>query len=261
MKINKFLTSTAMLAMLPMASSAALITWDSSVSMYADGVGVDGDDSFVDNTTGDFVLAFSATDAGTTATGTLNGVTFGQATDTDLEGAGYTDNGVTVTVGAARSTGTAYTDGGFTGDADINNLLQGGIFDASTLTISGLTIGDTYIVQMFVNDARGGRAAYQVGFSDGTQSFDDSFTATTAGLAELSNEPTENSGDYIIGTFVADATTQSFEYRGTRNDWSTQAGSTAQINGMQLRTIAVPEPSSTALLGLGGLALILRRRK
>ncbi len=38
------------------------------------------------------------------------------------------------------------------------------------------------------------------------------------------------------------------------------AGSTAPINGFQLIE-TVPEPSTTALLGLGGLALILRRRK
>ncbi len=34
-----------------------------------------------------------------------------------------------------------------------------------------------------------------------------------------------------------------------------------QVSGSTLSAVAVPEPSSTALLGLGGLALILRRRK
>ncbi len=33
------------------------------------------------------------------------------------------------------------------------------------------------------------------------------------------------------------------------------------ISDVGFDTVAVPEPSSTALLGLGGLALILRRRK
>ncbi len=36
---------------------------------------------------------------------------------------------------------------------------------------------------------------------------------------------------------------------------------TAGTAGYKLIAVAVPEPSSTALLGLGGLALILRRRK
>jgi hypothetical protein len=36
---------------------------------------------------------------------------------------------------------------------------------------------------------------------------------------------------------------------------------TGQVSDISFEPTAVPEPSSTALLGLGGLALILRRRK
>jgi hypothetical protein len=40
------------------------------------------------------------------------------------------------------------------------------------------------------------------------------------------------------------------------------SGDHGMWNGFQLvETGAIPEPSSTALLGLGGLALILRRRR
>lgn len=268
-KINQLLANASLLTLLPMAASAALITWSPSVDMYADGVGVDGDDSFVNNSTGSFVLAYSGTDASTAATGTLNGVTFGQADEVLLTGAGYTGGGVTVTLSNGRSTGTAYNTGSFATGGDIENLLDGGVFDAATLTLSGLIIGDTYILQIFTNDARTGGTRsvdWQVGFSDGTQSFDDSYTANTHGASDLNNRASgggggELSGDSIIGTFVASDTTQSFEYRGTRDNWVTQTVGTGQINGLQLRTIPVPEPSSAALLGLGGLALILRRRK
>lgn len=45
----------------------------------------------------------------------------------------------------------------------------------------------------------------------------------------------------------------------------TQTGGTASATGLfdnfKVETAAVPEPSSTALLGLGGLALLLRRKK
>ena len=39
------------------------------------------------------------------------------------------------------------------------------------------------------------------------------------------------------------------------------SGGRGTVAGVQITTAAVPEPSSVALLGLGGLALILRRRK
>ena len=39
------------------------------------------------------------------------------------------------------------------------------------------------------------------------------------------------------------------------------SGGRGTVAGVQITTAAVPEPSSAALLGLGGLALILRRRK
>jgi hypothetical protein len=42
---------------------------------------------------------------------------------------------------------------------------------------------------------------------------------------------------------------------------TTASNAYAGFSDMNIETIAVPEPSSTALLGLGGLALILRRRK
>lgn len=254
--------------MLPLASSAALITWDTSVDMYADGVGVDGDESFVNNTTGNFVLGYSATTAGTASAATVNGVTFAEATGAALV-AGYTDNGVTTTHSATRDTPTAFGDGGFSSNADIQNLLRGAAFDAASITLSGLTIGDTYVMQIFTNDARtgGGRDnLWQVGFSDGTQNFADSMTAGTHGISHLNNRDSvtfagETSGDSIIGTFVADATTQSFDHQGTRDAFDTTSGGQGQINAFQLRVIPVPEPSSTALIGLAGLGLILRRKK
>ncbi|MDB4409051.1 PEP-CTERM sorting domain-containing protein, partial [Akkermansiaceae bacterium] len=77
------------------------------------------------------------------------------------------------------------------------------------------------------------------------------------------------SGDYLIGTFTADAASQTFRMGATRagnyvdgQAYDNSNGGQAQINALQVRDLGVvPEPSSTALLGLGGLALILRRRK
>ncbi|MBK1853660.1 PEP-CTERM sorting domain-containing protein [Verrucomicrobiaceae bacterium 5K15] len=275
MKINKLIATSSLLAMLPMGAPAALITWSPSVDMYADGVGIDGDQSFV-STNGTGVLAVNGTDV-TTQNPTVNGVAFTDVIATTLQ-AGYTDAGSGVTIQSdvlIGQTDNAFGDGGFSGDTDIFNLIAGGYFGANTITFGGLTIGNTYEIQVFSNDARttGGRANnstdWRTGFSDGTQSFADSLTAGTIGESSLNNRTPapdltgETSGDYIIGTFVATAATQSFETAGTSDggtNWTD--GGRSQINGIQLRQIAeVPEPSSAALLGLGGLALILRRRK
>jgi len=48
----------------------------------------------------------------------------------------------------------------------------------------------------------------------------------------------------------------------TGTAWTTEGNADhAEIDSITLTTLPVPEPSSTALLGLGGLALLLRRRK
>ena len=62
--------------------------------------------------------------------------------------------------------------------------------------------------------------------------------------------------DYNIATAPVLAT--GIEYTFTN---STDTANMPDYNLIQLEGVAVPEPSSAALLGLGGLALILRRRK
>ena len=72
--MNKFLSSTAILAMLPMASSAATITWAPSVNLFAGGNNSD----FISQN-GDFVVGFNG---GTTAVATTVGTSvFQSATD------------------------------------------------------------------------------------------------------------------------------------------------------------------------------------
>jgi len=61
-----------------------------------------------------------------------------------------------------------------------------------------------------------------------------------------------SAGNYIVFTGL---TSTNFTLRGDKSTTDARVG----FAGMQI--ITVPEPSSAALLGLGGLALILRRRK
>lgn len=131
--------------------------------------------------------------------------------------------------------------GGDTGDATFNAVLDSDAWastsTARTFTLSGLTVDQEYQVQFFVSDDRNGTTrARTVTFSAGNTSDSLSYT-----------------GQYTIGSFAADAVTQSITI-------SPSEGGQFALNAYVLR--AVPEPSSyAALLGLGALALVSCRRK
>jgi autotransporter-associated beta strand protein len=118
-----------------------------------------------------------------------------------------------------------------TGALDLTNLTTGGF----TIDIDSLTSGN------IAGDA--------VGFDTWTKGapgdFDYSFTIATF--------------DSLIGTF--DASLFTLDSSGFTNgpswDWQIKLSG----NDLVLEAYAVPEPSSAALLGLGGLALMLRRKR
>ena len=264
-------------------ANAGVIVWQPSVSLFSGG----NNDAFV-STNGTSVLAFNGGIAGNIPNNptVLNGVGF-----TSLDAAGLAAGltgvggvGVRTDTLSNQAGPTTFGDGEFSGNLDIFNVLAGAVFDGGNATagqnaieFTGLTPGNTYEIQVFVNDARGGTNAgtrdteWEVGFTDG------SGNGLIAGEADLTNRPFNNgtdpnlAGDYIIGTFVANSATEGFNIAGTRgglsigddiSDANTNNGQ-AQINGLQLREIAViPEPSSLALLGLMGLGMVtVRRRK
>lgn len=120
-------------------------------------------------------------------------------------------------------------------------LLQSGVatlnFNATlTLTLGGLTNGQNYLVQFWSND------------SEGLLTFQTAGTIYTAGNAvTLDNNSNGSDGDvgqWVTGSFTADATTQVITLQS-----STPASDYPVINALQVRV--VPEPSS---------ALLLRRR-
>jgi len=113
-----------------------------------------------------------------------------------------------------------------------------------TFTLGNLTIGQTYAIQIWMNDGR---------------SSSDNRGGTIAGGVTLdANTNAGNSaggvGQYTIGEFTADATTQSFDITATGSK-----AVAAQLNGYQLR--AIPEPSITLLGGLGFAIAAARRRR
>ncbi len=162
----------------------------------------------------------------------------------------YTDtttiNGVVFTATNLFDSGEYQEDtfGVSTGDASLDLLYLQASYnygDTSPITLTGLTIGVEYELQTFFGHNRVGISP-KMNVGDGI-----TIQKTSSGSVE--------NGAWIIGTFTADATTQNF-----LSSFGTDTIS--YLSGYQLREISsVPEPSSTALIGLGGLALILRRRK
>ena len=210
-------------------SSVTTIEWQPSVDLFANG----NVETFVD-TSGELAVAYNATN--TVAGGkdaTVNGVTF-VATGSAKTLTG--NSGVSVKINSNLSR-IDYGEGDFTNNEEITNLLTGGHNHTSNITIDNLTIGQNYLIQIFVhNKSRVNR--FIVGFGDGSKS-------GVAGTAEINNSPLkksigEGTGDSIIGNFTAKTKSLTFNVfgtgRGPQGLFET-ANSASQINALQVRLI------------------------
>ena len=218
-------------------TNASVITWGTAVQ-------IDDDGAFV-NRTGSLLVAINSDTAGDNAS--INGVTFA---GTDLAGwnAGITGaGGVSVISDAENGNfGSTFVQGGgpplSITDSAINNLISSAIWNTQTVTLTGLTPGNTYIIQIIGNDSRNGRNnEFETLLSDGVNDVATSLSNGTAGINPLSNSaPTDPNprlpGSAIVGTFIADATTQTFDVGGTTNGGASLDNGRGHINGFQLRT-------------------------
>jgi hypothetical protein len=201
------------------------------------------------NTVG-FVRSNSTVVSGThrfSVTGPSTGLDIG-ASDFTAGGAyaGTTNDYRAILAAAMRATG---------GTIGAPSIANDEFYNAFTFTLQGLTVGNSYEIQVWFSDSRNVTTAYN-GFAH--------LTDGNAGSAPTGPEVDYNVGDvsdggglgqYVIGTFVATSDEESF----TVTTKAAEVNNVALMNAYQLRVI--PEPSSLLLIAGGTLAGMTRRRR
>ncbi len=120
-------------------------------------------------------------------------------------------------------------------------LLKTGIIFGATVTVQNLTIGADYLIQFMANDSRLATASQDrtVSLNTNQVTLDINSTNAEGGV-----------GQWVRGTFTADATTQSFTVDGSAHAYS---------NAMQVRI--VPEPTQMVSVAAIGSALGMWRMR
>ena len=169
---------------------AAGITWRAPVTISAD----------TDVSTSGTLVSAVAVNGGSAVT--INGVTFETGTGSFTIAS---TPGALSTYGAFGTANAPYSDL----SADYQALLTTADYNAGastiTVTMNGLTTGNTYVVQIWGDDSRANATYTSTVTSTGGNSVTMIYGTAAAGGV----------GRYIIGTFVADATTQAFTISGS----------------------------------------------
>jgi PEP-CTERM motif len=227
------IVSAVMLAF-PASTYAASIIWGAPT-------GISGDTDV--STTGTLAGAFNIGGPGV-ATTTVNGVTF---TGLAVSGTSVTSGNFNLSIptGFSNSNTFGSASAPFSGlSAPYQALLSSGAGDDTTsftLTMSALGIGQAYQFQWWCN------------ISVLTTNFTTTATAGTAVTLGTNPSATDGGlGQFATGIFVADAPTEVITFSATTN---------SVLDGFQLRVVPVPEPSTWAMLAIGGASILAFRRR
>jgi hypothetical protein len=229
----------AALGLISIQSARAGITWSSPTTISGD-----ADVS----TNGTTVYAYYMGGTGAAAT-TVNGVTF------DSVGA---DPASSITLGQVTMSTTGGTVnnhpdifGGmgnppFSGLSSSYQTILGSDENTSaqtpeltlTVALGGLTSGNSYQVEFWVNDSRANITRSETVTGANTQTLSFNNTGGDGGV-----------GQFVIGTFTASGTSQSFTITGTTGSEVSQINA---LDVLQTNVSSVPEPLSVILLiGMG----------
>ena len=251
--MNDSLLARSLAALMLLSASraaAATITWGTPSLINSD--------SNV-STTGTLLYAYTVGAAGVPPA-TVNGVIFSPLAVPDNTDAPVPVGSVTLAIDQGNfntyfssNTQAGFNSGSFSAlSTAYKGLLQSGVStnmgagtDLLTLTLGGLTNGQSYQVQFWANDSGGISAG-----ANGT-------VLTAGNVVTLDNNITNTTGEvgqWVTGSFTANALTQVVTLK------SSFLGQDAPVlNAFQVR--AVPEPGSAGLLVVAGVGLLLRRRR
>ncbi|MDP0492245.1 MAG: autotransporter-associated beta strand repeat-containing protein [Verrucomicrobiota bacterium JB023] len=246
------------LALFASHGTAAEITWQTPTIMTADtDVSTNGELRFAINSSGADVTFF----AGETDEFTFQGISEPALTPAAVGTASFSTSLTGSTGANTFNTG----DLGGAGSENIALLVGSGFWggpQGGLSTFSDLVPGQEYEIQIFSNDARNRNRNFVSMFSNGLASDDPNYVQfstivpiNNSPVDEVNDPPGPEHGSYVIGTFVADDTTQSFEGYGSNNGGtSANSGGRLQINAIQLRAIGeilpIPDPDPNKWTGL-----------
>ena len=217
-------------------ANAAVVTWTSQGTITDENV-------IQANVTSAFNLAGgSGTNVVTTTTQPVSFVNSNNSNTT-------VSNGITLTIVSGFNNGiTSNVWDGTPVDLDFNTVMDGFAHSPGrspgngAFTLSGLTDGTEYSVQLFTSDTRDG-----IGNLRDIQ-FDDDLGNSTAAVLQSDKQ-------FFIGTFTAVGTSQAF------NAVSTNQGTSGSVILNAATVSVIPEPSTALLGGLAALLALLRRRR